>query len=94
MPRLTDWLTRWGPCIWLATCGLMVDLWTGVWGPGLVVGGLIGFVGGRRRWRVEQQERCLQARAADGLNGLYEPEPFDDWELEDDELDPRQRPGD
>jgi hypothetical protein len=94
MFRLTDWLTRWGPCVWLATCGLIVDLWTGVWGPGLVVGGLIGFVGGRQRWRAEQQERRLQARATDGLNGFDEPEPFEDWELEDDELDPRERSGD
>jgi hypothetical protein len=71
-----------------------VDLWTGLWGPGLVIGALIGFGAGRMRWADEQRNRDLQAHASDGLNGLHEPEPFEDWELEDDEVDPRGRPGD
>jgi len=93
MLRLTDRLTRWGPCIWLTTCGGLVDILTGLWGPGLVLGALVGFMAGRLRWEAEQRNRDLQARASDGLNDLYEPEPFEDWELGDDEVDPRTRPG-
>ena len=94
MLHLNDWLTRWGSCIWLATCGLLVDLVTGVWGPGLVIGGLVGFAIGRQRWRAEQEELRLSGRSTDGLNGLHEPEPFEDWELEDDEVHPLKRPTD
>jgi hypothetical protein len=94
MLRLTGWLTRWGPCVGLTTCGLVVDLATGIWGPGLVIGGLIGFVAARWRWRTQRDERRLQDQAADGLKGLYEPEPLEDWELENDEADLAKRPGD
>ena len=91
MSRFSDWLIRWGSCIWLTTCGALVDLWTGLWGPGLVIGALIGFAAGRARWAAERRDRDLKTRAADGLNGLYELEPFEDWELEDDEVHPMKR---
>ena len=94
MSSLTDRLIRWGPCIWLTTCGGLVDLWTGLWGPGLVVGALIGVASGRMRWAAERRDRDLQARAGDGLNGLYEPGPFEDWELEDNEVHPLKRSDD
>lgn len=75
--RLDKRLTIWGPCIWLATCGVLLDYFDGIWGPGIVGGALIGWFGGRERWRAQERDRVLRARLNDGLNGLPQYGPWD-----------------
>ncbi|ENZ80721.1 hypothetical protein OR37_03439 [Caulobacter vibrioides OR37] len=78
MTRLADRLTVWGPCIWLATCGGLLDYFRHFWGPGVLGGALIGFFVGRERWRAQRRDRALRARLTDGLNGLPQYGPWDE----------------
>jgi hypothetical protein len=79
--RLAERLTLWGPCLWLAACGLLLDAYRGVWGPGLIGGALIGFAAGYQRWRGERRDRVLRDRMTDGLEGRPVEGPWDEPDL-------------
>jgi len=90
MTRLANRLTVWGPCVWGAAIGGLVDYYNGFWGPCLVSGAVLGFLVGRQRLAAQLRDRELRARATDGLEGRIPPEDFEDWEIEDDLIEDRR----
>lgn len=53
MARLAERLMVWGPCVFGAVVGALVDYFNGFWGPGLASGAVLGFLIGQRRRKAK-----------------------------------------